>query len=168
MQEIILKWYRQNVLAVIFNAKWQVFVWQNKWWWQDRTFVKWWIEKWESKKNALYREIFEETWLRESSLEIIYEYKNAFKKDFSQEEIQWKIKNKNEYFKWKEDHIFVVSYNGLWTIDLGTTDELIDYKWVDIDEIWSYIKNKKLLSLLDLCFLKKLIKREILKKMKYK
>ena len=101
MQEIVTKGYRQNVLAIIYNTNWEVLLWQNRWWWQDWTFVKWWIEKWESKETALFREIYEETWLKRETLNIVYRYKQPFEKDFSQEEIQRKIKNKNEYYIWK-------------------------------------------------------------------
>lgn len=153
--------YRQNVLAIIFNKEWKVLVWQNKWWWQDRTFVKWWIEKWESKEETLYREIYEETGLKEDILKIVYEYKKAFKKDFSPEEIKWKIENKNEYYKWKKDHIFVVFYNWWWEINLWITNELIDYKWICVNEIKNYIKNEKLLSLIDTQFLTSIISNDI-------
>lgn len=161
MQEYIIKGYRQNVLAIIFNKEWKLILWQNKWRWQDWTFVKWWIEKWESKKMALYREIYEEIWLGKSTLKIIYEYKKAFKKDFSPEEIKWKIENKNEFFKGKKDNIFIVSYIWWWKIDLWITNELINYKWVNVDEIWLYIKNEKLLSIIDTRFLKNVINNEL-------
>lgn len=94
----IQKDYRRNILAIIFNSDWKVLIWQNRWWGQDWTFPKWWIEKWESKEIALFREIYEEIWLKKDTLNIVYRYKQPFKKDFSQEEIQWKIKNKNEYY----------------------------------------------------------------------
>ena len=157
MERTKIKGYRQNVLAVIFNEKWKVLIWQNRWWWQDWTFIKWWIEKWESKETALYREIYEEIWLKENALKIIYEYKKAFIKDFSPEEIKWKIENKNEYYKWKKDHIFVVFYNWWWKINLGITNELIDYKRISVNEIWKYIKNEKLLSIIDTQFLTSII-----------
>lgn len=157
MENLNVKGYRQNVLAIIFNEEWKVLVWQNRWWWQDWTFIKWWIEKWESKKSALYREIYEEVWLKEDTLEIIYEYKKTFKKDFSPEELKWKIENKNEYYKWKKDHIFIVFYNWWWKINLWITNELIDYKRISVNEIWKYIKNDKLLSIIDVQFLTSII-----------
>ena len=92
--------------------------------------------------------------MKENTLKIVYEYKKAFIKEFSPEEIKWKIKNKNEYFKWKKDHIFIVSYNWLWKINLWITNELIGYKRIDIDEIWLYIPNEKLLSIINTHFLK--------------
>ena len=163
MQEIVPTGYRQNVLAIIYNTNWEVLLWQNRWWWQDWTFVKGWIEKWESKETALFREIYEETWFKKETLDIIYKYKEPYRKDFSKEEIQWKIKNKNEYFIWKQDHIFVVSYNWFWRINLWITNELLCYKWVKIDVIWSYIENKQLLSIINIPFLKKKIMNKLFK-----
>lgn len=163
MQEIVPTGYRQNVLAIIYNTNWEVLLWQNRWWWQDWTFVKGWIEKWESKETALFREIYEETWLKRETLNIVYRYKQPYKKDFSKEEIQRKIKNKNEYYIWKQDHIFVILYNWFWRINLWITNELIRYKWVKIDKIWAYIQNEKLLSIINIPFLKRKINSELFK-----
>ena len=157
----IQKDYRRNILAIIFNSDWKVLIWQNRWWGQDWTFPKWWIEKWESKEIALFREIYEEIWLKKDTLNIVYRYKQPFKKDFSQEEIQWKIKNKNEYYIWKKDYIFLISYNGLWRINLWITNELLCYKRIEINEIWTYIQNEKLLSIINIPFLKKKINSEL-------
>ena len=163
MKEFIPRGYRKNILAIIFNSDWKVLIWQNRWWGQDWTFPKWWVEKWESKEIALFREIYEEIWLKKDTLNIVYRYKQPFKKDFSQGEIQWKIKNKNEYYIWKEDYIFLVSYNGLWRINLWITNELLYYKRIEMDEKWVYIQNEKLLSIINIPFLKKKINSELFK-----
>ncbi len=158
MDKKSLWWYRQNALAIIFNKEWYVFIWKNALWWQDWTFPKWGVEMWETLNEALFREIYEETWLIQQDLKIVHQFENSFKKDFSQEEIEWKILNKNEFFIGKEDHMFLLSYNDKWTINLEITWELIDFKWVSVNEIEKYIENKKLIDLIKLDFLAEKIK----------
>ena len=142
--------YRQNSLAIVFNEEWQIFLGKNALWDQDRTFPKGGIEQGETREDAIYREIYEETGLTKDVLNIVHEFDIPFRKDFSQEEIEWKIRNKNEYFIWKEDYIFLVMYNGQGHIDLTVTWELIEYKRVPIKKVTEYIHNKKLMDLIDL------------------
>ena len=149
--------YRQNVLAIIFKQKGEVFLWKNATRWQDRTFPKWWVVYEETHQDALFREILEETGLKKETLEIVYSFEIPFRKEFSQEEIEWKIKNKNEYFVGKEDYMFLVKYDGMWTVDLSITWELIEYKRVLIKDIWKYIDNVKLLNLINLDHLETVI-----------
>lgn len=158
MNENSLWGYRQNVLAIIFNGNWSIFIWKNALWGQDRTFPKWGIQGEETFLEALFREIYEETWLSQQDLEVVCQFKNSFKKDFSKEEIEWKIANKNEFFVGKEDHMFLLKYNDKWAVNLEITWELIDFKWVPVTDLEKYIENKKLIELIGLSSLEEKIK----------
>lgn len=149
--------YRQNVLAIIFNTNGECFIGKNSWWGQDWTFPKGWIEIWESATDALYREIYEETWLIRDTLKVLCKMPTTLKKTFSKQELEWKIKNKKEYFIWKEDHIFILRYDDKWEIDLNITKELLEYKWISLTDIKMYIDNMTLLSLINIPTLKELI-----------
>ncbi len=150
--------YKQNVLAIIFDKWWKILLWKYNSEFPSWTFPKWWIKINETKEQALFREIYEELWIHKEKLNILYAYPQTFKKKFTKKEIDWKIKNKWESNKWKEENIFVLKFN--WDskdIDLTISNEFIDWKLVSLNEIDKYIKNKELLNFIDIDFLERLI-----------
>lgn len=136
---------RQNVLAIIQNPDWKVLIWKYTVHGKSWTFPKWWKEKWESDHEALFREIYEETWISLENLQIILEVPEVYEKLFSPEEIKWKIANKGEHHIWKQEKIFILAFDGKWDINLSITNELSEYKWIKKSEIKKYISNQDFL-----------------------
>lgn len=149
--------YRNNVLAVIFDKTWKILIGKNAIGKDNRTFPKWWKNKSESDIEALYRELYEEIGLGETSFELVYVNPKTFDKAFTQEQIDWKIQNKGEYYIWKSEKIFFLRFMG-WEIDLSIEKELSEIKWVEIDELGGYI-GLDLLAVIDMAFLKELIRK---------
>lgn len=148
------KIYRNNVLWIIFNEKWKILIWKYNTSKPNWTFPKWWIEKDEDFKSAIFREVYEELWINKNNLELSYFYENEFIKNFSQVEIEWKIKNKWEYFVWKKEKIILINYKWDQTdINLNISNEFSEYKFIDILDIPNYINNNDLISFIDLNFL---------------
>jgi len=150
--------YRKNVLAVIFDLEWNVFLGKNSTWKQIRTFPKWGIKNWETEKTALFREIYEEIWLKEDCFEIVYTNPKTFDKEFTKEQIERKIANKWEYYIWKSEKIYFLKFKG-WDINLSIEKEFSEYMWVKVEKLQEYIESKELLDLIDLKFLSQLIKK---------
>lgn len=146
--------YRNNVLWIIFNEKWKILIWKYNTSKPNWTFPKWWIEIDEDFKSAIFREVYEELWINKNNLEILYYYENEFFKNFTKEEIEWKIKNKWEYFVWKKEKIILIKHKWDETdINLNISNEFSEYKFIDILDIPNYINNNDLISFIDLNFL---------------
>lgn len=150
--------YKNNILWIIFNNKKQILLWKYNSSKPNWTFPKWWILENEDYETAIFREIYEEIWLKNSCFEIVYVYEKSFVKDFSLEEIKWKIENKLEYFTWKKEKIIVLNFK--WEekdIDLSISNELSEYRFVEIEEISSYISDENLIDFIWIDFLKTII-----------
>lgn len=148
------KIYRNNVLWIIFNKKWKILIWKYNTSKPNWTFPKWWIENNESFESAIFREIYEELWINSYNLEIIYYYEDEFIKNFTQDEIEWKIKNKWEYFVWKKEKIILIKYKWDETdMNLNISNEFSEYIFIDISDIPNYITNNDLINFIDLDFL---------------
>lgn len=147
--------YRQNAMWIIYNTKKLILIvqYQSSWSW---TLPKGGIEQNESRQEWLLREIDEEVGIKRADLNIEFKYKNPFIKRFSSEELERKKTYKNEFFIWKEDHIFIVSYKwgDFLTID---TRELSDYKRITAEQLQEFITKKDILSIIDIEFLSKFL-----------
>lgn len=150
MEEI----YRNNVLWIIFDNKWQILIWKYNTSKPNWTFPKWWIENNENLESAIFREVYEELWISANNLEILYYYKNEFVKNYTQEEIEWKIKNKWEYYVWKKEKAILIKYKWNETeINLNISKEFSEYKFIKIFDILQYINDNNLLNYINLDFL---------------
>lgn len=149
--------YRQNIMAIIVNNKSKIFIGKYNSEFPTWTFPKWGVKKWESLLDALFREIFEETWIKQNYLKILYKYEKSFIKRFTNEEIEWKIVNKWEYYIGKQETPFILSFS--WThenINIWDNWEFSEFKWISIDALDDYIK-KDLTKFLGIDFIKSII-----------
>lgn len=149
--------YRQNVMGILINDKKEVLIIQYTASW-TRNFPKWGLQDGEDYETWIYRELEEELWVQTNNLAFLFAYTIPFRQDFTQEQIERKIKNKGEYYKWKEEKMLFFRYT--WDnsdINHWVSPELSASLWIGIDKIPEYIKNESFINLLDLDFLKKLL-----------
>lgn len=150
--------FRQNVLCVIFNNKEEILIGKNSIGKTTWTFPKWGKNSGETNIDAVYREIKEELNLEKHHLDLIFVDPNRYNKLFTQEQIQWKIENKGEYYIWKSEEIHYLLYK-VGEINVAITGELSEYKWVKVNQLNEFIKHKDLLETIDVMFLEKLIEK---------
>lgn len=149
--------YRNNIIGVIINTEGKVLVAQYSSSW-SRTFPKWWLEKWETKEAGILREIEEELGIKPNNLKIIAEYKEQYKKMFTEEEIARKKENKGESYIGKKESIFLIKY--YWDntdITISVSDELKQYARINLRELTEYIKYQELLAIIDITMLENFI-----------
>ncbi|MEF2176056.1 MAG: NUDIX domain-containing protein [Candidatus Absconditabacteria bacterium] len=150
MEEI----YRNNVLGIIFDNKGQILIGKYNTSKPNWTFPKGGIENNENLESAIFREVYEELGISANNLEILYYYKNEFVKNYTQEEIEWKIKNKGEYYVGKKEKAILIKYKGNETeINLNISKEFSEYKFIKIFDILQYINDNNLLNYINLDFL---------------
>lgn len=139
-------------MAIISNKDRKFLIWKyssgiNKGW----TILKWWIEEWETKQDALFREIYEEIWLKEDLFEIVCEFKDSYKKYFTVAEIEEKVKIHWEKYGYSSSEHFVYFLNFIGDdeqINITLTNEFSEYKWIKSFEFESYL-NKDLCKYLE-------------------
>lgn len=140
-------------MAIILNKKWEILIWKYLRGKASRTIPKWWLELNESPKKALFREIFEETWIPSNKLLIVHKYDKYYTKEFTQEQIEWKIKNKWENYIWKIEIPYILLFS--WTnndINIWINWEFSDFQWIQINNLKDYI-NTDLIEFLDIGFI---------------
>lgn len=151
------KFYKQNVLAIIYNKEWKVCIGKYNSEFPSWMFPKWWVKKWETLEEALLREISEELWINKNQMHIIQWFQKVFFKDYTDEERQWKIEKKWEFEYWKQENIYLVHFLGDdWLISCND-QEFSEIKRVDVRDLWLYISNKELLACIDKDELSKMI-----------
>lgn len=123
--------YRQNVAAIIVNE-------QNQFWVGERADHMAWgfpqggIDKGESPKEALHRELMEE--LATNDFEILEEYPDWIRYDFPAG-----MTFKTWTYKGQEQKYFLVKLNKEAQIDIDKYDkEFAQYKWVNFEELESF------------------------------
>ncbi len=148
---------RKNIIAIIFNDDLDVLIWKYNSSKPSWTLPKWWINDDETEVEWLFREIKEELNIPKDNLTIVHEYEKNFIKYFTQEEIDWKIKNKWEHFIWKSEKPFIIKFS--WDpniIDVKITNELSEFKFVKINDLGQYLA-MPLIDFLDLDYMRKII-----------
>lgn len=134
--------YRPNVAAIVVSSTYpdnkQIFIaersdLENVW-----QFPQGGIDKHESPQEALFRELEEEIGTKE--IDIIAEYPEWISYDFPE-----KIAKKMKPYKGQEQRYFLVRLAESATIRLDATKhpEFIDYKFVALSELTSYISHFK-------------------------
>lgn len=129
---------RKVVVWIIKNSKNKYLIWKYNSTKPNRSFAKWWIEKNESNLNALYREIYEEFWIKDNIkvIKLLQKNKISF---YSLKDILWKIKHKKRFYIWKIEDIFLLEFT--WKIDeinINLTKEFSEFKFVEEFELKSY------------------------------
>lgn len=145
--------YRKNIMAIILNKQWEILIWKYLRGNASRTIPKWGLELNESPETALFREIFEETWIPSNKLLIVHKYDKYYKKEFTKEQIDWKIKNKWENYIWKIEIPYILLFS--WTnndINIWINWEFSDYQWIQLNNLKDYI-NPDLIEFLDINFI---------------
>ena len=151
------KFYKQNVLAIVYNHEWKVCIGKYNSEFPSWMFPKWWVKKWETWEQALWREINEELWIYQNECCIIPWFNKVFIKEYTDEERQWKIEKKWEFEYWKQENIYLVHFLGDSSCITCNDEEFSEIKWVDVCDLWLYITNKKLLASIDLDELLKIL-----------
>ncbi len=132
---------RNNVMAFIFDESARILIWKYNSPKPSWTFPKWWLNENEDEIEWLFREIREELDIQESELELVHVHHKPIIKYFTDEEIEWKIKNKWEYFIWKSEKVFMLEF--IWNtdyIDTSKTNELSGYKFISFNELKDFMK----------------------------
>ena len=126
--------YRPNVAAIILNEHGEILICEranNARAWQ---FPQGGVDKGETSKEALFREVWEEVGLKSEHYEIL-EKKSGYKYLYPP-----KVRNKKKYDGQKQTYYLCQLKEGAPEVDLGEKNpEFSDYDWVrpeEFDEEW--------------------------------
>lgn len=116
------------------------YSWDISWLWRDLPW--WWLNENETELEWLKREIFEEIWLKEYQFKIENVINKRYYKKYDKPIMWTNYNNKKITYHWKNETFYIIKIYEQ-KINLWISNEFDDYKWINIDEIDKYMKNKE-------------------------
>lgn len=129
--------YREGILAIIVNSDGDFLLLQPQNYAEDEwNFLGGGIEDGETPEQTLYREIKEETGIKQRDLQLIGKSKNIFTYEFPEE-----VKNKygNKY-QGARRHPFILTFTGSKENIQIAPNEIRQYIWVPFPELQNHLK----------------------------
>lgn len=134
---------RDKALAIIRNHEGKIFLWQYILWNKSWTLPKWSVDaKDNDTYDTLYRELREELCLQKEDFILIKAFKEPYIKYSSKSDVAQRIAINWADYSYDEAHYFWFLLDFIWEearIDITSTNEFSEYKWVTEDEISEYM-----------------------------